>query len=107
MIKSTHGIIRLGVQLNNCVGTYVDKVKAGTCAIVGVYKSDKPVACIEVNPSKDTDNFIEIHQAKLKNNRCVSDNHDVNYAVCQWVKKHKLQVPQFIRDIHFAKGGAM
>lgn len=107
VIKSTHGIIRLGVQLNNCVGTYVDKVKAGTCAIVGVYKSDKPVACIEVNPNKDTDNFVEIHQAKLKNNRCVSDNHDVNYAVCQWVKKHKLQVPQFIRDIQFAKGGAM
>ena len=44
VIKTTHDIIRLGVQLNNCVGTYVDKVKDQKCAIVGVYKSDKPVA---------------------------------------------------------------
>ena len=106
-IGSTHGIIDMGIQLNNCVSSYIKKVKAETCAIVGVYKCNEPVACIEVNPVNDADDFVEIHQAKLKNNRCVSDNHDVNYAVCQWVKKHKLQVPQFIRDIQFAKGGAM
>ena len=107
VIKTTHDIIRLGVQLNNCVGTYVEKVKEQKCAIVGVYKSDKPVACIEVNPTDTSEAFTVIHQAKLKNNRGVRDNHNINYAVCQWVKKHRLQVPKYLGDIHFAKGGAM
>ena len=107
VIKTTHDIIRLGVQLNNCVGTYVDKVKDQKCAIVGVYKSDKPVACIEVNPTDTSEAFTVVHQAKLKNNRGVRDNHNINYAVCQWIKKHRLQVPKYLGDIHFAKGGAM
>ena len=64
-IGSTHGIIDMGIQLNNCVSSYIKKVKAETCAIVGVYKRNEPVACIEVNPNSDTDNFVEIHQAKL------------------------------------------
>ena len=65
-IGSTHGIIDMGIQLNNCVSSYIKKVKAETCAIVGVYKCNEPVACIEVNPVNDADDFVEIHQAKLK-----------------------------------------
>lgn len=106
-ISSTHGIIDMGIQLNNCVSSYIKKVKAETCAIVGVYKCNKPVACIEVNPNSDTDNFVEIHQAKLKNNRGVYEDHDINGAVTQWVTSHGLRVPRYVGDIHFAKGGAM
>lgn len=106
-IGSTHGIIDMGIQLNNCVSSYIKKVKAETCAIVGVYKCDEPVACIEVNPNSDTDNFVEIHQAKLKNNRGVYEDHAINGAVSQWVTSHGLSVPAYVRDIHFAKGGAM
>lgn len=106
-IGSTHGIIDMGIQLNNCVSSYIKKVKAETCAIVGVYKCNEPVACIEVNPTDTSEAFTVIHQAKLKNNRGVRDNHNINYAVCQWVKKHRLQVPKYLVDIHFAKGGAM
>lgn len=106
-IGSTHGIIDIGIQLNNCVSSYIKKVKAETCAIVGVYKCNEPVACIEVNPVNDADDFVEIHQAKLKNNRGVYEDHDINGAVTQWVSSHGLCVPAYVRDIHFAKGGAM
>lgn len=106
-IGSTHGIIDMGIQLNNCVSSYIKKVKAETCAIVGVYKCNEPVACIEVNPKSDADDFVEIHQAKLKNNRGVYEDHDINGAVTQWVTSHGLCVPAYVRDIQFAKGGAM
>lgn len=106
-IGSTHGIIDMGIQLNNCVSSYIKKVKAETCAIVGVYKCNTPVACIEVNPVNDADDFVEIHQAKLKNNRGVYEDHDINGAVTQWVASHGLCVPAYVRDIQFAKGGAM
>lgn len=106
-IGSTHGIIDMGIQLNNCVSSYIKKVKAETCAIVGVYKCNEPVACIEVNPVNDADDFVEIHQAKLKNNRGVYEDHDINGAVTQWVTSHGLSVPAYVRDIQFAKGGAM
>lgn len=106
-IGSTHGIIDMGIQLNNCVSSYIKKVKAETCAIVGVYKCNEPVACIEVNPVNDADDFVEIHQAKLKNNRGVYEDHDINGAVSQWVTAHGLSVPAYVRDIQFAKGGAM
>lgn len=106
-IGSTHGIIDMGIQLNNCVSSYIKKVKAETCAIVGVYKCNEPVACIEVNPINDADDFVEIHQAKLKNNRGVYEDHDINEAVTQWVTSHGLRVPRYVGDIHFAKGGAM
>lgn len=106
-IGSTHGIIDMGIQLNNCVSSYIKKVKAETCAIVGVYKCNEPVACIEVNPNSDTDNFVEIHQAKLKNNRSVYEDHAINGAVSQWITSHGLSVPAYVRDIQFAKGGAM
>lgn len=106
-IGSTHGIIDMGIQLNNCVSSYIKKVKAETCAIVGVYKCNEPVACIEVNPVNDEDDFVEIHQAKLKNNRGVYEDHDINEAVTQWVTSHGLRVSRYVGDIHFAKGGAM
>ena len=106
-IGSTHGIIDMGIQLNNCVSSYIKKVKAETCAIVGVYKCNEPVACIEVNPRNGADDFVEIHQAKLKNNRGVYEDHDINGAVTQWVTSHGLCVPAYVRDIQFAKGGAM
>lgn len=106
-IGSTHGIIDMGIQLNNCVSSYIKKVKAETCAIVGVYKCNEPVACIEVNPVNDADDFVEIHQAKLKNNRGVYEDLDINGAVTQWVSSHGLCVPAYVRDIQFAKGGAM
>lgn len=106
-IGSTHGIIDMGIQLNNCVSSYIKKVKAETCAIVGVYKCNEPVACIEVNPVNDEDDFVEIHQAKLKNNRGVYEDHDINGAVTQWVSSHGLCVPAYVRDIQFAKGGAL
>lgn len=106
-IGSTHGIIDMGIQLNNCVSSYIKKVKAETCAIVGVYKCNEPVACIEVNPVNDADDFVEIHQAKLKNNRGVYEDRDINGAVTQWVSSHGLCVPAYVRDIQFAKGGAM
>ena len=103
-IGSTHGIIDMGIQLNNCVSSYITKVKAETCAIVGVYKCNEPVACIEVNPKSDADDFVEIHQAKLKNNRGVYEDHDINGAVTQWISSHGLCVPAYVRDIQFAKG---
>ena len=106
-VQSTHDIIRLGVTLNNCVATYIEKVKDGSCAIVGVFDKGRPVACIEVTPTKDATSFISICQAKLKNNRPARSSHTVNYAICQWADRHHLRPASFMNDIQFAKGGAM
>ena len=99
--------MRLGVPLNSCVGTYVEKAKEQKRTIVGLFENDRPLSYIDINPTDTSEAFTVIHQSKLTNNRGVRDNHNINYAVCQWVKKHKLQVPKYLGDIHFAKGGAM
>lgn len=101
-VGSTHEMIALGHELKNCVGTYIKQVKRAECAIVGVYKNHKPVACIEV---KSTDgSFKVIAQAKIVNNKAVSEDATVNQAVLAWMQDKKLTAGSYMRDI--ATGGA-
>lgn len=105
--RSTHEIIGIGVKLRNCVGSYINKVKAESCTIVGVYRDDALIACIEVSPENNGRRFTEIRQAKLKENKAVFENHDVNAAINEWMKRHHLTVAPYVRDIRFQEGGAI
>lgn len=101
-VGTTHEVIALGYELNNCVSTYLKRVKRGDCAIVGVYKNQKPVACIEVRPVGEK--FKEIAQAKIVNNKGVREDETVNQAVLAWMQDKKLTAGAYMRDI--AMGGA-
>ena len=101
-VGTTHEMIALGHDLNNCVGTYIKRVKRAECAIVGVYKNNKPVACIEVKPVGGR--FKEIAQAKIINNKPISADMEVNQAVLAWMQDRQLTVGAYMRDI--AMGGA-
>lgn len=100
-VGTTHEVIALGHELNNCVSTYLKRVKRGDCAIVGVYKNQKPVACIEVRPVGEK--FKEIAQAKIVNNKGVREDETVNQAVLAWMQDKKLTAGAYMRDI--ALGG--
>ena len=101
-VGTTHEMIAIGHELKNCVGTYVKQVKRGDCAIVGVYKNHKPVACIEVKPVGGR--FKEIAQAKIISNKGVCEDQSVNQAVLAWMQDKKLTAAAYMRDI--ATGGA-
>lgn len=101
-VGTTHEVIALGHELNNCVSTYLKRVKRGDCAIVGVYKNQKPVACIEVRPVGEK--FKEVVQAKIVNNKAVREDSTVNQAVLTWMQDKKLTAGAYMRDI--ALGGA-
>ncbi len=100
-VGTTHEVIALGHELNNCVSTYLKRVKRGDCAIVGVYKNQKPVACIEVRPVGEK--FKEIAQAKIVNNKGVREDETVNQAVLAWMQDKQLTAGTYMRDI--ALGG--
>ena len=95
-------MIAIGHELKNCVGTYIRQVKRAECAIVGVYKNHKPMACIEVKSADGR--FKEIAQAKIVNNKPVLDDTAVNKAVLAWMQDKKLTAGAYMRDI--ALGGA-
>lgn len=101
-VGSTHEMIAIGHELKNCVGTYIRQVKRAECAIVGVYKNHKPMACIEVKSADGR--FKEIAQAKIVNNKPVCDDTTVNKAVLAWMQDKKLTAGAYMRDI--ALGGA-
>ena len=101
-VGTTHEMIEIGHELKNCVRTYVKQVKRGDCAIVGVYKNHKPVACIEVKPVGGR--FKEIAQAKIVSNKGVCEDKSVNQAVLAWMQDKKLTAGAYMRDI--ALGGA-
>lgn len=62
--KTSHDLLDLGADLNNCVGGYKSDVNKGKCAIVACVKSGKPIVCIEVQHNA-------VMQAKLINNKGV------------------------------------
>ena len=101
-VGSTHEMIAIGHELKNCVGTYIKQVKRAECAIVGVYKNHKPVACIEVKPADGR--FKVIAQAKIINNKAVREDSIVNQAVLAWMQDRQLTAGAYMRDI--AMGGA-
>ena len=76
-------------------------VKRGECAIVGVYRNHNPVACIEVKPVDGR--FKEIVQAKIINNKAVSQDAQVNQAVLTWMRDRNLTAGAYMRDI-FMRG---
>ena len=101
-VGSTHEMIAIGHELKNCVGTYIKQVKRAECAIVGVYKNHKPVACIEVKPADGR--FKVIAQAKIINNKAVREDSTINQAVLAWMQDRQLTAGAYMRDI--ATGGA-
>lgn len=74
----------VGKAMHNCVGSYAKKVLDKSCGIV-VMTDDKGMmlACLEV---RNGDGRTRLMQAKLKNNRPVRLNTEVNDAVAEWCR---------------------
>ena len=74
----------VGKAMHNCVGSYARKVLDKSCGIV-VMTDDKGMmlACLEV---RNGDGRTRLMQAKLKNNRPVRLNTEVNDAVAEWCR---------------------
>lgn len=75
-----------GKELHNCVGSYADSVLEGECCIVLVADDlGKLKVCLEIADG-------EIRQAKLVNNRPVSNDKVLNAEVLKWAKEAKLTI---------------
>lgn len=86
-MPDTHWKLRdYGKEFHNCVETYAQRVLEGRCGIV-IMTDDKGLlaACLEV---KDK----ELVQAKLKYNKPVYENEEINKAVLKWCKNAGLIV---------------
>lgn len=93
--ETAHELRMVGNKLHNCVGSYAERALAGTCTIVAMTDDEgKLLVCIEIREGT-------IWQAKLNQNRPVSNNAELNAAVLDWAKKAKLKVAT--SDINTAK----
>ena len=75
-----------GREFNNCVYTYAKRVKDGECQIA--FMSDdkgKLVACLEIRGDK-------LVQAKLKFNRPVKQDDEVQQEIIKWCKVKKIKI---------------
>ena len=78
-----------GKELHNCVGTYAENVLAGRKSVVLVADDKgKLRVCLEVTDG-------EVLQAKLVNNRPVSNDPVLNAEVLKWVKEAKLTIDTY------------
>lgn len=84
--ETAHELRMVGNKLHNCVGSYADNVLKGKCAVVAMTDDEgKLLVCIEVREGA-------IWQAKLNQNRQVSNNAELNAAVLDWAKEAKLKI---------------
>ena len=75
---------KLGLLLDNCAGTYADKVNINHCWVFEVRSQKKPIALIEVSRSK------KIVQAKGLSNTLPPEN--TKQKILQWAKEMDLTV---------------
>ena len=84
--ETKHQLLRVGSDLHNCVGSYSDRIVAGSSYIVAMTDDNgKLSACIQVSRNRIT-------QAKLNQNRPVRDSAVVNQAILDWAKKAELSI---------------
>ena len=79
-------LMQIGDELHNCVRTYDENMRVGKSYIVPVTDDNgKLVACLEVRES-------QLVQAKLKHNKPVSDNRELNGEVIKWAGSAGLEI---------------
>ena len=85
--ETYHQLHEAGTELNNCVGgIYPELMKKGTCCIVLVTnETGKLKVCIELRENS-------ILQAKLFDNKPVSDDPILNKEILAWAKEKKLKI---------------
>ena len=89
--RTAADLLNVGKALNNCVGSYKDRVMKGSVAIVVVTDDAmKPIACLELNKN-GKNKFAKLVQAKLFANKRVSENEQINTAVMKWANQLKIQ----------------
>lgn len=88
LAKDTHELIKVGDDMNICVGSYGTQALEHNCYIVIARDIDtnKPIICIELK--KDEDKF-KLNQAKLKYNQR-ADYDDLGKILLQWLKDNKI-----------------
>ena len=75
-----------GREFNNCVYTYAKRVKDGECQIAFMADDKgKLVACLEIRGDR-------LVQAKLKFNRPVKQDDEVQQEIIKWCKVKKIKI---------------
>lgn len=80
--KNGKDLVVIGRELKNCVGTYVDSIRAKKCVIVYVKYKDEYKICIELRSSNSN---YAIKQAKLYANNPISCDLEALNIVKDWM----------------------
>lgn len=78
-------LITVGNKMNHCVGSYMKEFFYRRLEICLVKKDDEYLACLEIRDN----NLV---QAKLSNNRSVTDDKKVLSVVQAWAKKNDIEI---------------
>lgn len=89
LAKETHELIKVGNDMDICVGSYDTQALEHNCYIVIARDIDtnKPIICIELK--KDDNDKFKLNQAKLKYNQR-ADYDDLGKILLQWLKDNKI-----------------
>jgi hypothetical protein len=72
-------LIKEGVTMHHCVGSYVDKVLQGDCLIVFIRKKENPDLSYITCELKKTDKGFDIYQYYLAYDRYIADEQDLKF----------------------------
>lgn len=88
LAKNGKELVTVGIDLNNCVGSYIESVRKNKCIIIPVKHNNQYKICIELRLSYDTGvSKYELHQAKLNRNTPVYEDKEALEAVLLWMKE--------------------
>lgn len=79
--EDSRQLVEIGIELHNCVASYVDNVLKKRCTIVYAKKNGKYALCIEVRKNK-------VHQERADSNK--DPDEEQNAILKIWREKHKL-----------------
>ena len=82
---SANELLAVGNELHNCVGTYADKVLAHERWICVIAKGTELIACLEIEENC-------LVQAKLKYNKSVKEDTEINDIILKWCKEARILV---------------
>lgn len=83
--EKTEQLVTMSDKLHNCVKTYREQAASGYCIIVGVQKSDKLYACVEVVDGR-------IVQAKLDHNKAGKKDAAFAQVMRHWAAQKNLTI---------------
>lgn len=84
-LTSNYQCINAGKELHNCAKTYADRCGKMKQLVLVTDKDGIDIALLEINR-------FDIDQAKLKYNRCVAIEPEINNLICEYARIAKLRI---------------